>query len=203
MICFCDSDAVFKLAAFELLLEALSVLSATPKDLFILTETGKLCDDPKMSQRYGRSAVSSVKALAQQAEAKPGQIDYEELTVLSNIEKIDVGEATLFASTNGCTNFLIITHDKNSLRALTENPECKAIHFRICGHVVVLEQLLLKILAKYPYGEVRRKLLRSTDSVGALKRTLGANRDATKLQVENELNYDLEILRRETNFILA
>jgi hypothetical protein len=206
VICFPDTNVVFKLAGFDLLHEALSVLAVAPQDLFILQETRKMClgtARTSIEREYGRQAIPRVEGLMQAAGKKPSSIDPDELEILTYADGIDAGEAVLFAATRNHTEFLVVTDDKNSLRALAEEPDCEVIFERIRDRVICLEDLLLRILAQYPYEQVRHKLLRAHHCVGALSQTLGQNQHAGQLQVENALRVAMERLRLETNYILA
>ena len=203
MICFPDTNVVFKLAGFDLLDEALSVLSAAPQDLFLLQETRQMCSGNKMREEYRRQAVTRVEALIYRAGSKSADINPDELVLLSETDGIDGGEAILFAATRSHTEFIVVSDDKNSLRALAEEPECELIFERIQGHVVCIEDLLLRIIAKYSYERIRPKLLLAQHCVKALSQTLGTNQHAGQVQVESALQNAMERLSLETNYILA
>lgn len=206
MICFPDTNVVFKLAGFDLLQEALSVLSVAPQDLFILQETRNMCKgNPRayMQEQYGRQVLPRVESLIQMAGRKSSAVDDDEWETLTYTDGIDGGEALLFAATRYHAEFMVVTDDKNSLRALAEEQECEVIFTRIRGHVICLEELLLRIMARYPYEQVRPKLLLAHSHVDALAQTLGRNQRAVQLQVESALRAAVDKLRLETNFILA
>ena len=206
MICFPDTNVIFKLAGFDLLYEALSVLSVAPKDLFILQETRKMCLGAvrsSMEKEYGRQAIPRVEALIQAAGKISANIDPKELEALTYTDGIDAGEAVLFAATRSHSEFLVVTHDNNSLRALAGEPDCQVIFERMRSKVICLEELLLRIIARYQFEPLRHKLLYAHSYVDALTKTLGRDPQAGQLQVETALRNAVDHLRRDTNYILA
>jgi len=86
VICFPDTSVVFKLAGFDLVHEALSVLSVAPQDLFILQETRNMCKGNArayMQEQYGRQAIPRVESLIQMAGRKSSRVDdFDQLSSL-------------------------------------------------------------------------------------------------------------------------
>ena len=134
-----------------------------------------------MRSEYGRQSVTSVETLIRSTRVKLGDIDPDELDVLAATDGIDEGEAILFAATKAHAEFVVVSDDKNSLRALAEDPECQVIFDRMCGHVICLEDLLLRIMAQHDYEQVRRKLFIVRHCVSALSQTLGLNEQAPQM----------------------
>lgn len=203
MICFPDTDVVFKLAAFDLFQEALSLLNVSPQDVFILEETRRMCRGSDMMKIYGRQAMARAQAFAQAAGKKAFVIDPQEHQILTLTDGIHAGEAVLFAATKGHTEFVLVTDDKNSLRALAEDTECRPVFDRLSGKVVCLEQLLLWIVTKYEYEQIRHKLLLAFHCVRALQQTFGASQQSPRGHVEAALQAAVDRLRIETNYILV
>lgn len=78
---------------------------------------------------------------------------------LIEVEKIDSGEAILFAGAIDDPNALIVTGDKNSLRALTSTPDIAPIANQVRGRVICFEQLLLELKNHIGYSNFRDRVV--------------------------------------------
>lgn len=160
-VCFLDNDITYKLAAFQLFDEAIDTLQIKKTNLQVLP-TAKFFFRGKQ-QKKGKSpdpvlaAVIELVHACTSASVGQDEASSEELIQLKKIEGIHEGEAALIAATRSQADFLLLTGDKNCMKALSVIPE--AIYQRLCGRVVCLEQIILKLIKVKGFEFVRDRIL--------------------------------------------
>lgn len=122
MILLSDNDIIGKLAACDLLDQALEVLAATRQEVFVLGTAryvlGVGGTKRKRSRRFDEATLERISAFLDSVQLLPDDPSLEELARLNNVPGIDPGEAILYASTASFQDFLLATDDRRSLRAL-------------------------------------------------------------------------------------
>jgi hypothetical protein len=194
-----DNDIIYKLAACDLLDEALIVLDVTHTDVYVLPTAkykfGITRNPARAEARYGPAAVARMRDFL----TKVHELDVvgppEELQLLAEIDGIDAGEAVLFAATAGFDNYLLATGDKNSLRTMVSNPTCQPIARRLSGHVVCLEQIVMRVIAHFGFVYVKDKVVPARSCDTALRAAFGSGDAATESNVLSALEAYINELR--------
>jgi hypothetical protein len=200
VICLADNDIIHKLAACDLLDDALAALSLARTDVYVLP-TAKYKfgitqrNAARAEQRYGaevfvriRDFLTSVREIS-----IPGLP--EELQLLAGVDGIDPGEAVLFAATAQFEQYLLATGDKNSLRALASTSVCRSIAQRIRGHVLCLEQLVKRVIQHCGFPYVKDKIIPARACDTALHVAFGSGANAIEANVLAVLDHYINELR--------
>ena len=199
MIILSDNDIIYKLAACDLLDEALVVLGVTHTDVFMLPTAkykfGVTRNPARAEARYGPDVVARIQDFLASVRELDAVGPSEELQLLSEIDGIDAGEAVLFASTAGLDNYLLATGDKNSLRAIAATATCQLIARRLIGHVVCLEQIVMKIIEHSGFEHVKDKIVPARSCDTALRAAFGSGYAATESNVHFTLEGYINELR--------
>jgi hypothetical protein len=119
VICLADNDIIHKLAACDLLDDALTALSLVRTDVYVLpTAKYKFGITPRRvaqgERRYGATVFARIRDfLASVREINVPGLP-EELQLLAAVDGIDPGEAVLFAATAQFDQYLLATGDGHS-----------------------------------------------------------------------------------------
>lgn len=172
MICLFDNDIIYKLAACDLLDDALVALGLTKPDVYALpTAKYKFGTTRKGSargeRRYGAEVLTRIRDFLGNIRELDVSGSPEELQLLASVDGIDVGETILFSATSQFDQYLLATGDKTSLRALVLTPVCRPVAQRIRGHVICLEQIIKHLIQHFGFPYVKDKLVpaRACDTV--------------------------------------
>lgn len=150
--------------------ETLSALGVTPADVYVTPEAASKCRRSKHTRTDFRQEVLD-KALVflRTVRVISETGDPDELEALSGVEGIDTGEATLFLATKDKTDFLLLTSDKNALRALTDYFLYDDLYERHVGRVICFEALLVLIIKREGFSKVYPKIRRGQQYDGAVR----------------------------------
>ena len=149
-----DSDAFCKLAVGGLFEDALHALQLEPADCARLAALPPMLERGRLRKRLGDEACDALIPTARSIPViPPGASEWvDQLTLIVDI---DAGEAQIFAVAAEL-DLLVISGDKRALQALKNAPEvCE----RLCGNVVVLEALLIRVAERLGVDELRRRLV--------------------------------------------
>ncbi|MCX7112256.1 MAG: hypothetical protein NTX45_19440 [Proteobacteria bacterium] len=166
MIVLADNDVILKLAQCDLLADLPELLGKSVEQVFVLP-TARYQLLPKKSARAlakcGNAAtVTRIQEFLDTAKEIPKVEDANLLANLESIDKIDGGEALLFAATVELPNPMLLTGDRNALRALLANQEqLPTVNAALRGRVVTFESAVLLALHKLGFAIVKQKLLSS------------------------------------------
>jgi len=160
-----DSDVIWKLATFDLLNELLGVLVAKKTDLFYLPELHYQLKSRRIWEKHDHDAirrvlefVKGIKRITMSDPVEQIILHAAKATYQNRPERIDGGEQLLFMATKTLQLSIISTHDKKSLRTLANDSTCKAIHQRVKGRVMCLEQIVVRMIDKYGYKHIQEKI---------------------------------------------
>ena len=200
MICLADNDIIHKLAACDLLDDALAALSLARTDVYVLpTAKYKFRITQRSSaqgeRRYGTEVFVRIRDFL----ASVREIDVPglptELQLLAGVDGIDPGEAVLFSATAQFNQYLLATGDKSSLRALASTPVCRPIAQHLCGHVICLEQIVKRVIQHCGFSYVKDKVTPARACDTALRVAFGSGSDATEPSVLAVLDSYINELR--------
>ncbi len=207
MICLSDNDLIRKLAACDLLEEALAALEATRDEVFVLPTARyvllKPIKKPEQAKvRMGEAVFERLKAFLESVQTLSAPPPAAEQQLLDDAVGIDAGEAVLFSSTAHFAEFLVATSDKTSLRALASTPACQPVFQRLQGHVITFEQILVRVIDRIGFESLLAKVVPALHCDTVLRAVFGSGLEATEANVRSGLIGYIEHLRRETNGLL-
>lgn len=208
MICLADNDIVHKLAACDLLDDALAALSLARTDVYVLpTAKYKFRITPRSSaqgeRRYGAEVFARIRDFLASVRVLNVPGLPEELQLLAGVDGIDPGEAALCAATAQFSQYLLATGAKNSLRALALNSVCRPIAQRLCGHVICFEQIVKRIIQHCGLSYVQDKVIPARACDTALRVAFWSGFDATEASVLAVLDSYINELRSLSIDLLA
>jgi hypothetical protein len=153
-------------------------LLGEPAEKVFITPTAKYQLLPKKKSKaidkFGDEAtVRRVRDFLESTKEIPGIKDEGLLTLLHRIDKIDSGEALLFAAAVELPNPILATGDRNALRALLAQEALLArVVEALRDNVVTFESALLLALHRNGFASVKQKLLDSPKPDGMLRLVL-------------------------------
>jgi hypothetical protein len=203
--CFVDTDALHKLAAFDLWAEACAVLGVSRKDVLLLPTALfvlGLKDPAKSIRRHGPVLASRLQAIIAACGTAMSSPAVDDLLALTGVLGIDPGEAVLIALSSRSAGSLLVTGDKRSLRALAAEPRCAAIVQRLAGRVVTLEQILHLIVSTYPFEALTAKVVPAVAIDTAIRAIWGSGPLAKRKGVLEGLEAYIHDLRSQTDGLL-
>ncbi|MBI5545493.1 MAG: hypothetical protein HY901_16530 [Deltaproteobacteria bacterium] len=195
---FLDNDAALKLAALDLLDEALEVLGATREEVFILASAPFAI--LKGKKRPPEPVASRLDTFFGQV-GRAGGPNADDLKALQSTPGIDAGEAILFSLTAAEPGSILLTGDKRSLRALAGAEAHEVLRRSIAGRVICFEQILNRIVRHQGFGAVIGKLVAAISWDKSLAAILGST--PTSHSVDEGLASYIRSLRDETGALLA
>ncbi len=208
MTLYLDNDVISKLAACDLLNDAILTLGKTTDDVRILS-TLKFrygLTDPrrraKRERELGSETLGRIDAFVKATgEIEPA--DPVHLQAFKDVLAIDPGEAQLFSSAVADANGLVVTGDKRSIISLSTATTCVGIADALKGRVICFEQLMKQIIAVHGFDTTKRKVVPAVDCDTALRSAFGSGLDAKEEQVLRVLNSYVDELRASTDDLLA
>jgi hypothetical protein len=147
-----DTDAFCKLAAADLLDEALALLGVNRTQCAVLPALPYMLERGRLRKKYGDVESGRLRKLADEFPVAPNSSS-KWLDVLSAESSIDPGEAQLFALAAE-HDIRILTGDKRALEALAKVSD---IHSHLSGSVVTLESVLTGLNEQLPETLLRQK----------------------------------------------
>ena len=145
-----DSDAFCKLGIVGLLEAALAVFGVGVDGAGCLPALPHMLRRGKLRRLFGDSNCDGLIATAESMTV-PLAPSIAWLDKLAGVDKIDIGEAQLFAAAAE-TSIIVITGDKRALRAVAGVPD---VAEALAGRVVTLEAVLLALCAQLGDEKIR------------------------------------------------
>lgn len=201
MLCLSDNDVIHKLAACDLLDESLAALGDTYSDVYVLLTARFVL--ARMVAIYGAAITHRLNAFLSRVQVIDWQPPPDEIRLFEDTLGIDQGEAVLYASTATLNDFIVVTGDKVSLRALASNPNCNRIVNRLTGHVLCLEQIIQKCIDQIGFDMVKDKVVPARACDKALTAIFGSGLIAKAASVDEGLTSYINDLRSNTGKLLA
>ena len=206
MILLADNDVVKKLAICDLLEEAVGALGVSHSEILVLPtarfKLGIAKNSDKARGQLGSKGFDRLKSFL----ASVGEISItpspEEQQLFDDAFDIDAGEAILFSASAHYADCVIATGDKRCLRALASLRNAERIIARVGGHVICLEQILMRIIDRFGFELVRNKLVPGCDCDTVLRIAFGSGLSATEEGVRRCLTVYTGYLRKETGALL-
>jgi len=190
---FVDNDIIHKLAAFDLLYEALEVLGIKRKNVHVLHTAkfkfyaAKITDHPKGVRRYGEDVFQRIRdflAIATEVEeTHPGDV-----AVFNDVFGIDPGEAILYSCAARTPNSLLLTGDKRGLDALVKTPACVPIVGLLERRVISLEHMIVRLLDAHGFDAITPKIVRAMECDTTMRVAFGSGAKAKEHDVRAALD---------------
>jgi hypothetical protein len=204
-VCFLDNDITYKLVAFQLFDEAIATLQIDKNSLQVLP-TAKFFFQRKQKKKGASpdeflAVVIELVSSCVSVIADVNDTVTEELNQLRQVEGIDEGEAALIVATRSQTDFLLLSGDKRCMRGLARIPE--QIYKRLCGRVICLEQIILKLIEVKGFVFVRDRVLPMVSCDKSLQICFGVSSPATEENVIEGLNSYINDIRQQAPNLLA
>lgn len=157
---FIDNDILLKLTAFQLFEEAIAVLDLSPSDLRVLP-TARFVFRQKRARQVSYSDIVWATAIDRvESYQSVNTTNSQVLAELQRLEKfrdqIHVGETALIAATCTTADFVLLSGDKVCFKALPQVPA--ETYGRLCGRVVCLEQIVLKLIHVLGFDVVKERI---------------------------------------------
>jgi hypothetical protein len=162
-VAFLDNDIILKLVACQLLDDAITALNLTKSDLRVLPTArfvfkGKRDQGSQYPDCVWAEAIEFVESCATANYHFFEKDSLDELQQLAQFkDDIQEGEAALIVATRLEPDFLLLSGDKRCIKALASIPQ--PIYRRLCGQVICLEQLILKLLYILEFESLQSKVL--------------------------------------------
>ena len=197
MIVLADNDIILKLAQCDLLDSLADLLGTSIENIYIPT-TAKFQLLPKNSEKAlskcgNEETITRIKRFLESAKDIPEVENLDFLSKLSEIPDIHPGEQQLFAASLATEELLLITGDRNALRAVISNKETiSELHDALIDKVVTFASALLLSLNVYGFVVLKQKLLSCPKPDGVLKLVLRSDMTEADLS-ECLVSYSKEI----------
>jgi hypothetical protein len=177
LILLADNDIILKLAQCDLL-GGFPELLGEPAEQVCITPAAKYQLLPKKVAKAiekcgDESTVRRIRDFLDAANEIPAIKDEGLLRILAGIDKIDDGEALLFAASVELPNPILATGDRNALRALLAQDErLSRVVAALRENVVTFESAILLAIHKKGFANVKQNLLNSPRPDGVLRLVL-------------------------------
>lgn len=163
MVYFGDTDIALALAACRLLRDLPRVLGVPSTSIRPLSELRrKMCSSTasKYPPEVRGIVMDFLNRIGQPIDCDPTiPVDPTERLNLNDCDDVDSGEAVLFLATRTVVQARILTGDMKSCRNLASSQACAAIHQRLQGRVVCLEQTLEAFINHHGFENVKGRIL--------------------------------------------
>ena len=200
-----DNDIVHKLAAVGLFDAVLLSLGATRPDVFVVGSARfkffVAKETAKGVKRYGEETHRKICDIINGVNSLSQEPDVAGLEQLKDVVDIHAGEAVLFAVAAADPDALLLTGDKNALRALAAS-EATDLLERLRGRVLCFEQLLLRVIESQTFDVVRDAVAPERNVDGATKMIFSNGTMTEEAHAMEGLTSFLGSLRGETGLLL-
>ena len=202
LTCFLDNDIVIKLSAFDLFDGAITILNLDWEQLRVYSAAQYTFRGKSYIAQYSESVCQKAIAITQKCQKVEADNSIE-FTLLNKVKNIDEGEAALIAATADKDVFLLTTGDKKCLKALATDPNLESVCKRLCGRVICLEQIILKLIEVKGFEFVRDRVLPMVGCDKSLQICFGYSTLATEENVIAGLNSYINEIRQQAPDLLA
>jgi hypothetical protein len=200
LTCFLDNDIVIKLSAFDLFDEAIAVLNLDWTQLQVISTAQYTFRGKSYIAQYSEPVCQKAIAITQKCQKVMVENSLE-AELLNGFAGIDIGEAALIVATRSQTDFLLLSGDKNCITQLAAIPE--QIYKRLCGRVICLEQLILKLIEVKGFVFVCDRVLPMVSCDKSLQICFGYSSSASEENVIVGLNSYINDIRQQAPNLLA
>ena len=202
LTCFLDNDIVIKLSAFDLFDGAITILNLDWEQLRVYSAAQYTFRGKSYIAQYSESVCQKAIAISQKCQKVEADNSIE-FALLNKVKNIDEGEAALIAATADKDIFWLTTGDKKCLKALATDPNLESVCKRLCGRVICLEQIILKLIEVKGFKFVRDRVLPMVSCDKSLQICFGFSSPAYEEDVIAGLNSYINEVRQQAPNLLA
>jgi len=203
MIYLLDSDAIKKLAQYDLLLELGIAYDSEPESFAVLPELKyqlhlgnhtKAVD--KLGSQKSYEALNSFLARAKEVLVVATSAANEILEL--NQSNLDIGEQTLLAAMASSSDNQLISGDKRAFVAISKIVDCAAVE-SMWPRFICLEEALHAIIETSDFTIISSKIRSRPDVDSAMKMAFGVSAPSNQSSVIGALKSFIEHLTTNTN----
>ncbi|WP_341502793.1 hypothetical protein [Gallaecimonas sp. GXIMD4217] len=203
-----DNDIVYKLAQMDMLDGAVEALQEGHGAIYVLNTLRYQVNRKRMLKRLGEEAVQRVLAFVDSVSKCEVPASDELLLATEGVKGLDPGELQLLqALIDAPTKSLMLTGDKNFLRALASSQVAELNTERLRERFICFEQIVMLLIDTYGFERVRGAAayaLNQTDGKwdGTMHICFSGRENSQEANVRQGLNSNIRALIAETGSIL-
>lgn len=186
-VIFADNDIILKLAEYDLLHDACSLLDVESTKVFVLDSAKYVYADLKKKLQKGERVKPSFQGLDRAidfVEAAAQITDKADIDWVEDHDNIDVGEAQLASWTvEAGGETCLLTSDKRFLKALAQANAGEHIFRGLHGRVICLEEVIKALIAELGFDHVRRRVASAPECDTGVQLVFGSKFDLPEEQV--------------------
>jgi hypothetical protein len=180
--------------------DALQSLDLEQKNVFVLASSPYKLE--ALIKPFGDLAVSRLESFFSVVQFLPDGPSAHQIQ-FQDTQRIDFGEAMLFSATMTLDDFVLVTDDKRSLRALVAETGCANLIQRMNGRVFCVAQLICRCIRRFGFARVKAKVIRALSCDTAIRAAFGSGPESVEENVLLCLNADIAGLRSDTGSLLG
>jgi hypothetical protein len=158
---FIDNDILLKLGSADLLQNLNKIFNVNNSSIFILpTAKHYIAGNKKLKEKYSKEILNEILKKIDCYLAIPDEYLNQDVYIkLLSIPKVDSGEQILYSLRPPSNDFLILTGDKLSIKALYSNHTIKDIVEQLRNKIVCLEYIFLKLLDLESFESLSKRVM--------------------------------------------
>jgi len=190
-VVFADNDIILKLAEYDLLSDARSLLSVKSTEVVVLDSAKHVYAGLKKKLQRGESVKRSLQGLDRAiefVEAATQITDKANIDWAEDHDNIDIPEAQLASwtvKTGG--ESCLLTGDKRFLKALAQADAGEHIFRGLHSRVICLEEVIRALIAELGFDNVRRKVASAPECDTGIQLVFGSTFDLPEEPVKDGL----------------
>ncbi|NBB87863.1 MAG: hypothetical protein GVY12_16775, partial [Bacteroidetes bacterium] len=199
MVVLADNDILFKLAACRLIDRLPDLLGVDQSQIWVREAAVHVARSSR--DRYSTESIERVVTfLSGTSVLDADLVDDNVLERLLQLERMDTGEAILFALAANLEDSCIATGDKRSLRCLSESPDCEDLCARLSESIICFEQIMHWLMQKMDYAKYRSHVAPARTCDGVLEyMAFSQGLDTPHDHARDAFQSNIRSLREETN----
>lgn len=203
MVVLTDNDILFKLAACRLIDRLPVLLGVDKSEVWVLETAPHVARDSH--DRYPAETIERVVAfLSGTSVLDVDLVDDDVLERLLQLERLDAGEAILYAVAINLEDSCVATGDKRSLRCLSEAPGCEDICARLSESIICFEQIMRWFMQQMDYATYRSHVAPARTCDGVLEyMAFSQGLDTPHEHAKEAFRSKIRSLREETSTLLV
>ena len=200
---FLDNDVTLKLSAYNLFWQCMAAWGVSDAQIRVLpTAKAVFARNRAIYDQYDDRTRQQAAQIAQKSQALPLLAATPDYTRLLAIERIDPGEALLVTAALADPEALILTGDKNFLKAFAQSGLTDLLQ-RLAGRFVCLEQLMLALIRQDPdFDKIKKRVKNAVPCEWSIAEAFQGRPEPDATTVSQRLLAIVEDLRAATGNLL-
>ena len=199
-----DNDVVYKLAAFDLLSEAMTALNAAECTVFVLNTLPFQARGRKIIQRYGEATLTRLNSFVNSHNLLDREVTNPELIAAMNETRgLDIGEMQLLSAlVESSVSNLMLTGDKRFMKTLARCSALSSMVESVRGKFISLEQIILCVIECFSFDDIKEKIASGIEHDTCIRLCFGGVDYAEKDRTKENLLHHINELQKETDNLL-